>query len=103
MKSLLFLMFLAAPVFAADEPAAIRAVLDDQVACWNKGDLEGYMKGYWNDEKLTFYSGGTITKGWKPVLERYQKAYKAEGKEMGSLTFSGVSTTQSGTLAWRSP
>lgn len=90
MKSLALFLLFAAPSFAADEAVAIRAVLDDQVACWNKGDLEGYMKGYWNDDKLSFYSGGTITKGWKPVLERYRKAYQADGKEMGKLTFSDV-------------
>jgi ketosteroid isomerase-like protein len=82
--------------FAADGVADVRAVLDDQVACWNQGDLEGYMKGYWNDDKLTFYSGGTVTKGWKPVLERYRKSYKAEGKEMGKLAFADVEVEMAG-------
>lgn len=76
--------------FGADETQAVKTVLSDQVASWNRGDLEGFMKGYWNDEKLTFFSGGTVTKGWKPVMERYHKRYKAEGKEMGQLTFSGI-------------
>ena len=67
---------------------AIRAVLDAQVVAWNKGDLDGFMKGYWNSDKLTFFSGATKTSGWKATLERYQKKYKAEGKEMGKLTFS---------------
>jgi hypothetical protein len=56
----------------ADETAAVRAVLDAQVACWNKGDLDGFLNTYWNSEELTFYSGNTITKGWKPVAERYR-------------------------------
>ena len=67
---------------------AIRAILDAQVVAWNKGDLDGFMKGYWNSDKLTFFSGATKTSGWKATLERYQKKYKAEGKEMGKLTFS---------------
>lgn len=67
---------------------AIRAVLDAQVVAWNKGDLEGFMKGYWESKDLTFYSGATKTSGWQATLERYQKKYKAEGKEMGQLTFS---------------
>ena len=46
------------------------------------------MAGYWNDEKLTFISGGDITFGWKKTKERYEKRYKADGKEMGKLTFS---------------
>ncbi len=72
---------------AADEKD-IRAVLDAQVTAWNKGDLDGFMAGYWNDEGLTFISGGEITSGWKKTKERYEKRYKADGKEMGKLTFS---------------
>jgi beta-aspartyl-peptidase (threonine type) len=66
----------------------IRAVLDAQVVAWNKGDLDGFMAGYWNNDKLTFVSGGDITFGWKKTKERYEKRYKSEGKEMGKLTFS---------------
>lgn len=70
----------------ADE-AAIRKVLDDQVRAWNAHDLRGYMQGYWNSSALTFYSGGSITRGWQPTLERYQKRYQGEGREMGALDF----------------
>lgn len=81
----------SSPAFDDNPPeAAVRAVLDDQVASWNKGDLDGFMKAYWNDEKLTFFSGGTITKGWQPIADRYRKRYRAEGKEMGKLTFANV-------------
>jgi beta-aspartyl-peptidase (threonine type) len=81
--------FLFTPVAsAADEEKDIRAILDAQVIAWNKGDLDGFMAGYWNDEKLTFISGGDITFGWKKTKERYEKRYKSEGKEMGKLTFS---------------
>lgn len=69
------------------EETAIRKVLDDQVAAWNKGDLKGFMAGYWNDEKLSFYSGKDKTFGWKQTLERYEKRYQGEGKEMGKLEF----------------
>jgi beta-aspartyl-peptidase (threonine type) len=72
----------------ADDAAAIRAVLDAQVAAWNRGDLEGYMAGYWKSPELTFFSGSTITHGWQPTLDRYRKRYQSEGKEMGTLTFS---------------
>src|SRR5206468_651044 len=37
--------------------AAIRKVLEEQVAAWNKGDLEAFMTGYWNSADLTFSSG----------------------------------------------
>ena len=92
-RTVLPLLLLAGAVCAADpaptaEEKDIRAVLDAQAAAWNKGDLDGFMAGYWNDEKLTFISGGDITFGWKKTKERYEKRYKADGKEMGKLTFS---------------
>ncbi len=75
------------PAARADDAKDIRAVLDAQVVAWNKGDLDGFMAGYWNDEGLTFISGGDITNGWKKTKERYEKRYKADGKKMGKLTF----------------
>ncbi len=68
----------------------IRTVLTDQVAAWNRGDLEGFMKGYWNSPNLSFYSGSTITKGWQETLARYRKSYQAEEKEMGKLEFTNL-------------
>lgn len=70
---------------------AIQAVLDDQAAAWNKGDLIGFMKGYLESDKLSFFSGNTKTAGWKATLERYQKKYLGEGKEMGKLAFEELS------------
>jgi beta-aspartyl-peptidase (threonine type) len=68
----------------------IRQVLLSQVDAWNRGDLEGYMNGYWRSPELTFYSGGTVTKGWEPTLERYRKRYQGEGKQMGKLAFASL-------------
>ena len=76
----------AAPMGAAE----VRAVLDAQVKSWNKGDLDGFLSAYWDDERLTFFSGGDVSKGIKAVRERYHKRYKAEGKEMGKLSFTEV-------------
>ncbi len=66
----------------------IRRVLDLQVAAWNRGDLEGFMKGYWHSPELTFFSGGTKTSGWKTTLDRYRNRYQSAGAEMGQLDFS---------------
>jgi beta-aspartyl-peptidase (threonine type) len=65
----------------------IAAVLEAQAAAWNKGDLKSFMAGYWKSPDLTFYSGKDKTRGWQATLERYEKRYQAEGKEMGKLTF----------------
>jgi ketosteroid isomerase-like protein len=88
-------LFLAVTWSSAEEPAdpraAIRAVLDDQVAAWNKGDLGRFMKGYWESDQLSFFSGNRKTSGWKATLQRYQKKYQGEGKEMGRLSFEELS------------
>ncbi len=69
----------------------VRAVLDAQVAAWNRGDLEGFMKGYWQSPELTFTSGTTQTSGWDETLARYKRRYQGEGREMGTLTFTDMS------------
>lgn len=71
---------------------AIRAVMDEQSAAWNKGDIDGFMKGYWNSPEMTFVSGTNVTKGWQPTLERYKKGYDTKAK-MGILTFSDLEIT----------
>jgi ketosteroid isomerase-like protein len=67
--------------------AAIRAVLNAQVAAWNRGDVEGFMGGYWRSPETVFISGDTVTRGWQTVLDRYKKGYDTREK-MGTLTFS---------------
>ena len=67
--------------------SAIRQVLHDQVTAWNKGDLPGFMAGYWKSKELTFYSAKNKQQGWDETFERYKKRYQADGKEMGKLSF----------------
>ena len=69
--------------------AAIRAVLDAQVAAWNRGDIEGFMDGYWRSPETVFVSGDTVTHGWQTVLDRYKKGYSTREK-MGMLVFSDL-------------
>jgi hypothetical protein len=82
------------PAFASEketskeQQAAIRKVLDDQVVSWNKGNLEGFMAGYWNSAELSFSSGKDKTRGWQATFDRYKKRYQSEGREMGKLSFS---------------
>jgi ketosteroid isomerase-like protein len=64
-----------------------RAILDAQVAAWNRGDLTGYMAGYWNSPDLVFFSNGQETRGWQPTLDRYRARYQGDGKQMGTLDF----------------
>jgi len=84
------LLFLVAAAPPEGPKAAIQRVLDDQAKAWNKGDLEGFMDGYWKSPDLTFSSGKDRTHGWDATLQRYRKRYQAEGREMGKLTFSEI-------------
>lgn len=69
--------------------AAVRAVLDAQMAAWNRGDIEGFMDGYWRSPETVFVSGDTVTHGWAVVLDRYKKGYDTREK-MGTLAFSDL-------------
>lgn len=74
---------------AQTDSERIKNVLADQVEAWNRGDIEGYMRGYWNSDSTAFNSGGHLTKGYKQVMERYRKNYSSE-ELMGKLEFSDL-------------
>ncbi len=76
-----------APAQPPSSVTAIRTLLANQVAAWNRGDLEGFMEGYWRSPELTFVSGTTVTKGWEATLARYRQRYQSEGRAMGRLDF----------------
>ena len=69
--------------------AAIRSVLNAQVAAWNRGDIDGFMQGYANSPQTTFL-GSTIAHGYAPILARYHAAY-ATRAQMGTLHFTDLS------------
>jgi ketosteroid isomerase-like protein len=69
---------------------AIRKVIEEQQAAWNRQDLEGFMGGYWNSPELTFFSGTHESKGWQAALDRYKKNYQGVGHEMGKLEFANL-------------
>lgn len=62
--------------------------MDDQVAAWNKGDIAGFMQGYWNSPDTTF-AGRTMTRGWQTVFDNYKKNYDTPEKR-GVLAFSNL-------------
>ena len=96
----LFVCLLAVTISVPAQAAAdrgriesdIRKVMSDQAAAWNRGDIDGFMRGYWNSEDLVFVSGDSVTRGWRPTLERYKKSYDSREK-MGTLTFSDLEIT----------
>lgn len=68
------------------EKKAIRSIMDAQQVAWSKGDLKGFMEGYWNSDSLKFYSSRGITYGWQNTLENYRKGYPTKA-HTGTLKF----------------
>ncbi|MCX6144259.1 MAG: DUF4440 domain-containing protein [Ignavibacteriales bacterium] len=83
---LLWLATFGIVAFSQENEKTIEKILLAQVAAWNAGDIEGYMKGYWNSDSTVFVSGGNLTRGYGGVLSRYKKSYNTPEK-MGKLEF----------------
>ncbi|MGH9709536.1 MAG: YybH family protein, partial [Candidatus Acidiferrales bacterium] len=83
----------ALPCFAQTnsqvDAQAIKNVLEQQVAAWNRGDIPAFMDGYWKSDDLEFVNSAGIFQGWQDVLKRYQHSYP-DRAAMGHLTFSGL-------------
>jgi ketosteroid isomerase-like protein len=87
--ALLLVTFTCGVVHAStQDEAAIRGVLNAQVAAWNRGDVVTFMQGYNNSPDTTFV-GKTIAHGFSSILERYRKNY-TDKEKMGQLTFSDL-------------
>ncbi len=92
MLALMSLLAAAAVAQSRDE-VAIRKVIADQTAAWNRGDIDAFMDGYWRSEQLEFVGRDNVTRGWQATLDRYKKNYNTREK-MGTLTFSDVEFTR---------
>lgn len=65
---------------------SIQQVMSLQKECWNRGDLEGFMSTYWNNDSLMFIGKSGVTRGWQKTLENYKKGYP-DTATMGKLDF----------------
>jgi uncharacterized protein (TIGR02246 family) len=79
-------LFVTALNGAATVEDQVRAVLDKQVAAWNKGDTDGFLEGYTSD---TIFVGEKMTRGLEDLKKRYQEHYPTRAA-MGKLTFSDL-------------
>ena len=68
-----------------NDESAIRQMLEKQGVEWNKGNIEGYMRGSWENDSLVFIGKNGPTYGYVPTLERYKKGYPSV-EHMGRLT-----------------
>jgi ketosteroid isomerase-like protein len=91
---LLFLLVIATDSFAQrNDESSVRKILNDQSAAWNRGDIESFMKGYWENDSLMFIGKSGITYGWNNTLTNYKKAYP-DTAAMGKLAFALISLKQ---------
>ena len=71
----LFSLFLIALIFSQCEMKTdhvrdsemIEGVMSGQAISWNKGDIDGYMKGYWMSDSLVFTGTKVMSQGWQAV------------------------------------
>ena len=75
-------------ILGQDAERAIKHVLEDQVAAWNRGDIPVFMQGYKNSPDTTFI-GKTMRQGWQQVMDRYKTSYSTTAA-MGTLEFSDL-------------
>lgn len=68
--------------------SAILFVLQRQTAAWNRGDIDGFMRGYKDSPETTFLSKG-IERGYQTVRARYKRLYTTR-QQMGQLAFSNL-------------
>ena len=82
----LILVTITSLAFAQFDPAEIDQRMDMQEKAWNRGDVEGFMEGYWRSDELRFVGKKGVTKGWDQTLVNYKKGYPTKEK-MGKLHF----------------
>ena len=64
----------------------ILALLQRQTDDWNRGNIEAFMVGYWNNDSLMFIGQSGLTYGYQKTLANYKKNYSDTAK-MGKLSF----------------
>jgi ketosteroid isomerase-like protein len=80
------LVFALASSGQSKDEISIRHILDEQTKAWNKGDINGFMKGYWESDSLMFIGKSGVTYGWTNTLNNYKKGYP-DTAAMGKLFF----------------
>ena len=96
MKKIFFTLFLTGLITSLSAQKAettIRKIMADQELAWNRGDLEGFMQGYWQSDSLRFIGSRGLTYGWQQTLANYKKGYP-DTEAMGKLKFTILSVEQ---------
>lgn len=87
MKQLFILLLFPCLVFSqSKDEKRILSILDKQTQAWNRGDLEGFMKGYIESDSLMYIGKSGVTYGYNATLNSYKRNYAGSDK-MGQLHF----------------
>ena len=89
MKNTVLLLFVLVPFLVAGQTKdekKIRQLLNNQTEAWNRGDIKGFMDGYWESDSLMFIGKTGVTYGWTNTLNNYIKGYP-DTAAMGQLHF----------------
>jgi len=60
-----------------------------QRQAWNRGDVDGFMQGYWKSDSLMFVGKTAPVYGWQTTLDNYKKHYPDKAA-MGQLAFTVI-------------
>lgn len=69
-----------------NDKIAIHNVMAQQEKCWNAGDIDCFMNGYWRSDSLKFIGRKGLTYGWQQTLDNYKENYPDKAA-MGQLKF----------------
>ena len=96
MRSILCISFtlLSVSLFCqAKDETEVRNILAQQSQAWNRGDIDAFMVGYWENDSLMFIGKSGVTYGYKNTLTNYKKNYP-DTASMGKLTFTIIQVKQ---------
>jgi ketosteroid isomerase-like protein len=86
----IFILFVFTASAQNKDEQAITKMLQAQVVEWNNGNLDSFMKGYWQSDSLMFIGKNGPTYGYTKTLENYKKGYP-DTAHMGKFTSTIIS------------
>lgn len=90
MLTIICALIVTASFAQSKDEITIRQILDEQTKAWNRGDIDGFMKGYWESDSMMFIGKSGVTYGWTNTLNNYKKNYP-DTATMGKLVFTILS------------
>jgi hypothetical protein len=79
-------LFVDIAIGQSKDEEAIKRLLQRQTSDWNKGNIDGFMNGYWQSDSLLFIGKNGPKYGYQTTLNNYKKNYP-DTAAMGKLAF----------------